>query len=198
MSDAPYSSAIEETAKTTGKALDLVKDGALPIADIYGLIIGDQVHAARHRRLDAITRKTKQILRDRDLSETAEVAEQIAIPFLEAAQGEPREDMQNLWARLLANAMDPSRRDDVRPEFINALRKFHPIDAVVLEWMGKDDHKKRWHTPNNVSSEVKVRLSSIVVTIQNLVESGCVKRNPSTGQFVISDFGIELLLACRT
>jgi hypothetical protein len=112
---APYSGAIEETAKTTGKAFDLIRDSARPIADAYGLIIGDQIHAARHRRLDAITRKTRQILKDRDLSEAAEVAEQIAIPLLEAAQGEPREEMQDLWARLLANAMDPSRRDDVRP-----------------------------------------------------------------------------------
>jgi hypothetical protein len=60
---APYSGVIEETAKTTGKALDLVRDSAKPIADVYGLIIGDQIHAARHRRLDAITRKTKQILK---------------------------------------------------------------------------------------------------------------------------------------
>ena len=81
---APYSGAIEETAKTTGKALDLVRDGARPIADAYGLIIGDQIHAARHRRLDAITRKTRQILKDRNLSETAEIAEQIAIPLLES------------------------------------------------------------------------------------------------------------------
>jgi hypothetical protein len=99
---APYSGAIEETAKTTGKALDLVRDSARPIADIYGLIIGDHIHAARHRRLDAITTKTKQILKSRHLSETAEVAEQIAIPLLEAARGEPREEMQDLWARLLA------------------------------------------------------------------------------------------------
>src|ERR1700722_7712557 len=112
---APYSGAIKEAAKKTGKAFDLIRDSARPIADAYGLIIGDQIHAARHRRLDAITRKTRQILKDHDLSEAAEVAEQIAIPLLEAAQGEPREEMQDLWARLLANAMDPSRRDDVRP-----------------------------------------------------------------------------------
>ena len=39
---APYSGAIEETAKTTGKAFDLIRDSARPIADAYGLIIGDR------------------------------------------------------------------------------------------------------------------------------------------------------------
>src|ERR1043166_1148906 len=93
---APYSGAIEESAKTAGKALELIKDASGPIGEFYGLVIGDRVAAARHRRLDEITRKTKKILKDRDLEETAEVAEQIAIPLLEAAQGEPREEMQEL------------------------------------------------------------------------------------------------------
>jgi hypothetical protein len=136
---APYEKAIEETAKTTSKALDLVKEAGGAVADIYGLIIGDQVHAARHRRLDEITRKTRKILNDRDLSETAEVAEQIAFPLLEAAQSEPRSEMQDLWARLLANAMDPKRRDDVRPEFVEILQNLHPTDARVLDVVGSGE-----------------------------------------------------------
>jgi hypothetical protein len=64
---APYSGAIEESARAAGKALDLIKDASGPIADVYGIIIGDRVHAARHRRLDEITQKTKKILRDRNL-----------------------------------------------------------------------------------------------------------------------------------
>src|SRR4051794_27972998 len=67
---APYAGAIEETAKTAGKALDLIKDASGPIADFYSLVIGDRVQAARHRRLDEMTRRTRKILRDRNLSET--------------------------------------------------------------------------------------------------------------------------------
>ena len=126
---APYSKAIEETAKATGKALDLVRDGtqaiSRPVAQIYGLLIGDKIDASRERNLDAISRETRKILIGRDLAETAPVAEQIAIPLLEAARGETRKEMQALWAQLLANAMDPARRDDVRPEFIRYLEQFH-------------------------------------------------------------------------
>jgi hypothetical protein len=193
---APYSGAIEESAKTAGKALDLIRDASGPIADAYGLIIGDRVHAARHRRLDQITRKTKKILRDRHLSETAEVAEQIAIPLLEAAQGEPREEMQDLWARLLANAMDPSRKDDVRPEFIAALKKFQPIDALVLsnfhQWGDND-----YFNAGTVAPQLSLRESSVQVAMTTLASVGCLQRHyKDTDYYRGTSFGYELLLAC--
>ncbi len=189
----PYSGAIEETVKAAGKALDLIKDASGPIADAYGLIIGDRVHAARHRRLDAIMRKTKKILKDRDLSETAEVAEQIAIPLLEAAQREPREEMQDLWARLLANAMDPARRDDVRPEYIQALEKLHPIDAVILQ--KASEAFSGGFVPHAMADVLKIRPSSVNVSLDHLVDAKCVTRNQDLHK--ISSFGSELLLACQ-
>jgi Abortive infection alpha len=192
---APYSGAIEETAKTAGKALDLVRDGAGPIADFYGLIIGDQIHAARHRRLDAITRKTRQILKARHLSETAEVAEQIAIPLLEAAKFEPRDEMQDLWAQLLANAMDPSRRDDVRPEFIRTLKELHPTDALVLQWLG-DNRDKGWLSADAITTSLSIRRSSLVVTMRNLEKESCAQSNVNQ-TYRLSDFGMELLMAVR-
>ena len=124
MSDdvASCSGAIEESAKTAGKALDLIKNAPGPIGIADGVLIGDRLEAARIRRLDAITRETKRILRDRDVAETVDVPEQIAIPLLESAQPESRAEMQDLSSRLLANAMDPSRREDIRPEYIDTLR----------------------------------------------------------------------------
>ncbi len=197
---APYSRAVEETAKSAGKAMDLVRDGAhaisRPVANIYGLLIGDQIEASRERNLDAISRKTKKILVDRDLSETSPVTEQIAIPLLEAARGETREEMQTLWAQLLANAMDPARRNDVRPEFIDVLRNFHPVDAVVLEWLGTSNRPENWHAADVIRDGLKIRQSSAVVTLGNLANSGCARKH-QTGAYQISDFGAELLLACR-
>jgi hypothetical protein len=191
---APYSGAIEETAKTTGKALDLVKDSARPIANIYGLVIGDAIQAARDRRLDAITRRTKKILRDRDLEDTAEVAEQIAIPLLEAAQREPREELQEIWSILLANAMDPARRDDVRQEFIETLKTFHPSDVMVLSKMSSD-------FPNDfIASDslttTGLRTTSIIVSLRNLSMQGCVQEHHGGDVYKIMPFGRELVRAC--
>jgi hypothetical protein len=191
---APYSGAIEETAKTTGKALDLVKDSAQPIANIYGLLIGDHIQAARDRRLDAITRRTKKILRSRDLSEAAEVAEQIAIPLLEAAQREPRPELQEIWSILLANAMDPARRDEVRQEFIDALKTFHPTDAVVLRTMNE------FFPTNYIGLEsfaaTGLREATIVVSLRNLIRCSCVQEHSGGDAYKIASFGNELVRAC--
>ena len=92
---APYEKAVEETAKATSNAVDLIREGGRAIApaigNIYGVLIGDKVAAARERRLDEITRKTKKILQDRKVKDSVELPEDIAIPLLEAAQSEPRE-----------------------------------------------------------------------------------------------------------
>jgi hypothetical protein len=192
---APYSGAIEATAKTTGKALDLVRDAAQPIGDLYGLLIGDHVHAARSRRLDAITRKTRKILKDRDLSETAEIAEQIAIPLLEAAQGEPRAEMQDLWARLLANAMDPARRDDVRAEFITLMKFLEPVDALVLNEfaVAKDNHLQY----SKLAERLHVRHSAVEVSIGQLETARLIRLNSGNGDHYLTGLGKEFLLACQ-
>jgi hypothetical protein len=195
---APYSEAITEASKTIGKALDIARDSARPIGSFYALIIGDQVDAWRERNLDALTRRTQEILRQRNLAEVAPVAEQIAIPILEAAQGDPRPEMQELWATLLANAMDPSRRDDVREQFIIALKQFHPIDAVVLKCIS--DNWPAGHVlfptiqAKLAELEVIVRAETVAVSLRDLDFRSCVDMRPNAA--AITPFGRELVRAC--
>jgi hypothetical protein len=141
----PYEKAIEETAKTTGKMVDLVRDGARAIsptvADAYNFLMGDRLSHARKRNLDAIARETDNILRDRDVKDRSATPEQIAIPLLSAAEAESRDELRSLWSRLLANAVDPSR-----PEFIKLLQSLEPLDARVLKFLhtkSLEDHVLR-------------------------------------------------------
>jgi hypothetical protein len=189
---APYSEAIKEGAKTAGKLLDIVRDAGKPVADAYGLIIGDRVEALRERNLDALTRRTKEILKKRDLAEAAPVAENIAIPILEAAQGDPRPEMQELWATLLANAMDPSRRDEVRQEFISVLKLLHPTDAVVLKRM--HDTYLGDFVPAQQLTFDDLREATVAVSLRSLSMYSCVEQNRFVYQ--IAPFGIELVRAC--
>lgn len=50
------------------------------------------------------------------------------------AQEESREELAELWARLLANAMDPNM-NSVRQSFIDAVKRMDPLDAVVLRYI---------------------------------------------------------------
>jgi hypothetical protein len=140
--DADTAHAIEETAKASGKAIDAaVKSGAyvgnvlgdLP-HDLVG-IAGDWVKHKRARRWVELNAETEKILRERGVKNREEVSPSIAIPLIEAAVNEDRECLKGLWARLLANAMDPARSDQVRLSLIELLKRLDPLDARVLEFL---------------------------------------------------------------
>jgi hypothetical protein len=128
----PYEKAAEEMAKTTGKALDIVQSMSPAIANAYGWAIGDRIAAGREQNLDALRRKTERLFKQRDLKARKAIPEQIAIPLFEEAQRETRDEIQDLYAALLANAMDERFSDDVRPEFIQIVKNLQPTDALVL------------------------------------------------------------------
>lgn len=150
--------------------------------------------------MDAIARKTKKILADRNLETTAPIPEQIAIPLLEFARGETRDEMPDLWAQLLTNAMDPARQDAVRPEFATALEKFHPIDAVILENMAENG-TENFRLVVHIAEALGIRASSAQVSLANLETARCVNsttnRHSAEPYYRCAGFGLELLLACR-
>jgi hypothetical protein len=197
---APYDKAIEETAKAASNAIDLVREGSRAISpaigNIYGLLIGDKVSAARDRRLDELARNTKTILHDRDVKERQELPEDIAIPLLEAAQGESREELKQLWARLLANAMDPKRAADVRPEFIETIRSFTPIDATILSFIvGPADRSPPIISDAKISHGLNLRSTAVRTSINHLRKIGCLSVSTILTDASLSDYGIELLIA---
>jgi hypothetical protein len=58
----------------------------------------------------------------------------VALPILEGAADEDRDELADLWARHLANTLDPSL-NTVRHWFIDAVKKMDPPDAIVLVHM---------------------------------------------------------------
>jgi hypothetical protein len=132
-SDPPYDKSITEIAKTIGKAIDVVKSTSPAIDNIYGWMIGDRVAEARKRNADAFARKTKKIIEERELKETRPLPESLATPLLEQAQQESRVELQDLYAALLANAMDPAHSNDVRPGFVKLVKDLQPVEAAMLK-----------------------------------------------------------------
>jgi hypothetical protein len=96
--------------------------------------------------------------------------------------------------------MDPARRDAVRPEFVMALEKFHPIDAVVLENMAETG-TENFRPVVHIAEAVGIRASSAEVSLANLETARCVKKheNPHSTEpyYRAAGFGLELLTACR-
>jgi hypothetical protein len=134
--------AAEAIAKTTGQALEIIHDtggylrgvfGDVP-ADLVGVLGGAWLHERQRRLRDALRRRTEQILRERDVQEAIELSPDVAAALIAGAQEEGTEELMELWARLLANAMDPSL-NNVRHSFISAIREMDPPDAKIVHYL---------------------------------------------------------------
>src|SRR5215469_15117291 len=89
---------------------------------------------ARKNNREALRRRTEDILRERKVENIAELSPNLAVLILERAQDEGRHALIELWARLLANAVDPSR-SNLRLAFIEIVKQMDPPDAMVIERM---------------------------------------------------------------
>jgi hypothetical protein len=100
---------------------------------------------------DAWRRRTEEILRERDVQDVIELSPNMAVALVEGAQEEGREQLMELWARLLANAMDPNL-NSVRQSFIEAVKNMDPVDAIVLR---HSREKYRFHSARLSLSRTK-------------------------------------------
>jgi Abortive infection alpha len=192
----PYEGAIEETAKTAGKALELVQAAAPAIGEMYGFLIGDTIQHARAKRLESMAEKAKR-LADRGVTEKAETPERLGIPLLEAAQTESREEMIDLWARLLANAMDPNRIGDVRSEYIEIIKKFEPLDVRIMDYIASKNPATDRTSKHQIFELIGCRESAAVVSVNNLEAIGCVRLVGGNHFLALSELGREIVIAVQ-
>jgi hypothetical protein len=145
--DPASAKAIEEVAKTGSKVIDagtglaayLDRVSSTLPENLVGLL-GDYVEHMRIRRLADLWAKTREHLRIRGVTERVDVSPSVLLPLLGAAMDEDRAGLKELWARLLAAAMDPKRAEFVRPSLIALLKQMDPLDARVLERLAGSDY----------------------------------------------------------
>jgi hypothetical protein len=200
--------AAQEVAKLGTKFVDAASAAApfinrvlgRPIEDAAGLLIADPLRAARILAQDWYARRVSQKLRERNLKdeELKAVPPNIAVALLEAAQDESRDELKEIWASLLANAMDPNRTSRVRLEFIGTLKQLNPLDALVLRELAATPNM----SPNSrefLSGRLNVNRDEIVVSSQHLVKLGCIEVSTTDkGNYGVLSYGKLLLRACES
>ncbi len=202
--------AVEETAKTGRALVEAGSDlagfigkalGTVP-EDTVGLLGGDHLHELRIRNLDKISHKTEEILRERGVEDPEPIAPKALLPALEAASEEIDETLQDMWATLLANTMDPSKDTSLQQVFIEALKEFEPIDALVLDAAVTKFGDKMFG--GGATAELISRRSSLAsISAEHLAKLGCFLSDSRTvvaperkRNYSISNLGTELHLAC--
>lgn len=163
-----------DAAKATGGYLgDILGD--LP-RDLVGLLIGDKVKVVRAERLAKLWDGARERLANRGVKEPESPSLKLALPILEAAADENREELQDLWERLLAAAMDPSRQTAFRQQFISVVKEMDPFDARVFQVI-VDSGGSEW-MPNGrdaISSRLRASRDEVVVSFDNLKRLDCIR-----------------------
>lgn len=183
------SKAVQEVAKTTGKAIDAAEKlggfftkicgGALVE---LGLSARDWSKYFRYTQLLKIKDKVDEIHRVRRIEgKTIPIDMRYAFPLIDQASLETDESIQTLWARLIANATDPERRFQIKKIHIQILSSLEPLDVLIITYLSR----KGWNliigeTPTGINSErlaqdLTVRLCDIEISLLNLLRLGCIE-----------------------
>lgn len=104
--------------------------------NLFG-IMSDKILLWRWERQLRLIDTVEEIIKQREIEgKTRPVPPKFAFPVLEQASLESDNDLQNLWANLLANAMTPEL-DMPKTSYIEILKQLDPIDIRVLNLIYK-------------------------------------------------------------
>ncbi|MGA2226256.1 MAG: Abi-alpha family protein [Syntrophobacteraceae bacterium] len=167
--------------------------------DLFGYLGGDWLRVRRAENIAKMMSCAKERLEARGVKDTKPASLTLALPILRGAADESREELRDLWARLLAAAMDPYREKDIRLGFAEAIQKMDPLDARVLVHISNREAGISDPERNNVSTELGVSLDELSVSLSNLEKIGmAVVLHPLNQPMlrlntVITPFGREFL-----
>jgi len=175
-----------------GKALESVPE------DVVGYLGGDWLRIRRAENIAKMMKRAKERLEAWGVKDAEPASLTIALPILRGAADESREEIQDLWARLLAAAMDPSRTKHVRQRFADVVHQMDPPDALLLASPSLRDRAGGIQQPdrNAVAEELHISRDELDVTLANLVRLD-VFFEPNIGGSVVgtTPFGREFLLS---
>jgi hypothetical protein len=100
--------------------------------NLIGVIGGDWLEHKRRRNLAVLEANTTAFLEGIDKSRISDPSPSVLLPLMQAAMDESREELQALWAALLARSIIDEGRD-VRRIYLSLLNQMDPSDVKVME-----------------------------------------------------------------
>jgi hypothetical protein len=102
--------------------------------DLIGYLGGDWLRFRRAENIARLLSEARERLAARGVEQPKPASLTVALPILRGGADEDRDVLIDLWARLLANAMDPNL-SSVRHQFISAVQAMDPPDARTLNYL---------------------------------------------------------------
>lgn len=159
-------------------------------------LLGDWLLHVRLRNWDRLSRRTAEILRNRNVKQPMPDAAPASLrPIVDAALNETDDELREIWARLLAAAIDPARRQTSRKSFVSAVKEMDPIDARVFQTIGASSQLL---APGQLAPALSLSRDDLFVSLQSLHRIGCLAQPPETGLAIgLSSFGLLLFRALQ-
>lgn len=83
--------------------------------------------------LGSIINNVKNYIEENKIENLKPIPERQMYMFLNLASQEDDERIQDLWAGLIANAIDPSKNQDIDRHLINLISQLDPVDAQIIQ-----------------------------------------------------------------
>ncbi|TGD94915.1 Abi-alpha family protein [Methylobacterium nonmethylotrophicum] len=185
----------QETAKAASKGMDLVRDAGKffgVAAQEFALMLGDQMRYYRFMNFNRILHKIQQLHDKAGIhpEATKQLPFGIAIQVLEHASFEEEDDVQDLWASLIANAMNPETNVTMKKVYIDILRQLSPAEVAFLSLIYRSESgvsRLRHDTVKNFNAEMnalaetkwrKINKNDQRIALQNLIRHRCIVFRP--------------------
>jgi hypothetical protein len=173
--------AVQEALKTLQGLGGFLREtfGTVP-EDLVGLFGGNWLKVRRAENFVKIAMKAQERLEARKVN-AQKPRLSLLLPLIEAAADEEAEELQDMWARLLAAAADPDRAKSVRLDFIDTVKRMDPLDAAVLKHMAQD----RGGVPSgadladHLASRLQTDRDEVFFSLQRLYGLGCLDDSPT-------------------
>jgi len=170
--------ALETTEKLGKFVAKVFKE---PIKDAVG-IIGDRLKFMRWERQVQLADRVEEILSERKVRNTRAVPPKLALPILENASLEESDELQELWAKLLANSMDPSFTEEIRYTYVEIIKSLTSLDVKILytvyillcdEKVDWDNIDKHPITKEKIFNELSTSREDYELSVYNLFRVQC-------------------------
>ncbi|KKL61391.1 hypothetical protein LCGC14_2195750 [marine sediment metagenome] len=162
-------------------------------SDFMGSTVGDllrdEVHLLRWKNAHRILDRAERYLKERGAHGKKTLPLGLAIRFLDGASLEEDPIMQDLWARLLANAADPESEYEISKTHTALLSEMNGLDAKVLEyfrtqgWLQfKEVAEATGHNSLDcaeLSRQLGVPALEVGLALGNLWRLGCLIQEPT-------------------
>ena len=107
----------------------------------------------------------------------------IAMPLIEHATMEDNVSLQDYWAQLLANAMDPDFESNVERRHVSLLSEMEPLDlrilnTICLQYQSESKQgalEDILFDKSEITNKLDVQAQQIEVALLNLMRLGCIK-----------------------